>query len=89
MVRLKGRLNASTGKGFTLSENLNTSGVDAALRETETTITVNWTGGGEAYLSQRCGIRNHGQSCAAEACATGDGARYQPVVLFVRVSKPS
>ncbi|KAK0624296.1 hypothetical protein B0T14DRAFT_426729, partial [Immersiella caudata] len=45
--KLKGKFNAPSGKGFTLSENLGSSGLDATLRETETTITVNWTGGGE------------------------------------------
>ncbi|KAL5092159.1 hypothetical protein Trisim1_002049 [Trichoderma cf. simile WF8] len=43
---LKGIMNGS-GSEFALSEGLASSALEAALRETETTITVNWSGGGQ------------------------------------------
>ncbi|KAJ4243311.1 hypothetical protein NW762_014836 [Fusarium torreyae] len=43
---LKGAMNGASGE-FTLSEGTATSTIDAAVRETESTITVNWSGGGQ------------------------------------------
>lgn len=39
-------MNGSAGE-FTLSEGSGSSELDAALRETESTVTVNWSGGGQ------------------------------------------
>ncbi|KAF5689353.1 hypothetical protein FCIRC_1457 [Fusarium circinatum] len=43
---LKGAMNGSAGE-FTLSEGTATSTIEAAVQETESTITVNWSGGGQ------------------------------------------
>ena len=43
---LKGGLNGAAGE-FTLNEGIGSSEVNAALNQTETTITVNWSGGGQ------------------------------------------
>ncbi|KAK4077755.1 uncharacterized protein Triagg1_3449 [Trichoderma aggressivum f. europaeum] len=43
---LKGVMGGSTSE-FTLSDGLASSALEAVLRETETTITVNWSGGGQ------------------------------------------
>ena len=43
---LKGGLNGAAGE-FTLNEGIGSSEVNAALNQTETTITVNWPGGGQ------------------------------------------
>ncbi|CVL08477.1 uncharacterized protein FPRN_13219 [Fusarium proliferatum] len=43
---LKGAMNGSAGE-FTLGEGTATSTIEAAVQETESTITVNWSGGGQ------------------------------------------
>jgi hypothetical protein len=45
-ISLKGQMNGSTND-FTLSEGSSLSNMSAALNETENTITVNWSGGGQ------------------------------------------
>ncbi|KAF5641462.1 uncharacterized protein FTJAE_4114 [Fusarium tjaetaba] len=43
---LKGAMNGSAGE-FTLSEGTASSTIEAAVQETESTVTVNWSGGGQ------------------------------------------
>ena len=43
---LRGGLNGAAGE-FTLNEGIGSSELNAALNQTETTITVNWSGGGQ------------------------------------------
>ncbi len=40
-------MNGSSGNEFTLSEGSSLSDLNASLSETETTVTVSWSGGGQ------------------------------------------
>ena len=40
-------MNGSSGNEFTLSEGSSLSALNASLSETETTVTVSWSGGGQ------------------------------------------
>ncbi|KAH6640374.1 hypothetical protein F5144DRAFT_626551 [Chaetomium tenue] len=44
---LKGAMNGSTNNEFTLSEGSSMTDLNASLSETETTVTVSWSGGGQ------------------------------------------
>jgi hypothetical protein len=46
LLRLKGQFNGEAADGFTLSEGSRVGNFEGTLKDTETTVTVNWSGGG-------------------------------------------